>query len=397
MGEFTTESAIYASSATSAYREILRNVLTWGEEYSPRGKKIKELRPVMFRIDGPSRWVGQPTRKLSNRLGILEGLQLISGTTLPQALVSIAPSYTKFVNPANGELDGAYGPRVVQQVPYIVRLLGQDPDSRQAVITIYNTDDHHTSLDIPCTLSLQFFLRDNPLARYPNGFEFDKFCPLHGRHGPGAGICICNRWWSCGSCGEISWGTHCHMCGGKGPESIYAEEFDSLPNPHFVEEGGPPPKKALELHVDMRSNDAWLGVPYDVIQFSMLQTAMAAELDAAVGSYTHMSHSMHLYKKDWVRAEALIEDRGDTPLDMPDLGKLPYRSSVLEATATYVQWWQGRAAKEAKDTETGETESSLLKAISEARGPGGADTRHLSPFFTWCLTEMTKEDETDGK
>ncbi len=396
MAEFTRESAIYAQSASSAYRQILENVLRWGEECSPRGKKIKEIRPLMFRIDGPSRWVGQPTRKLSSRLGILEGLQLISGTTLPQALVNIVPSYVKFVNPATGELDGAYGPRVISQIPYVIRLLTQDPDSRQAVITIYSVEDHHTSLDVPCTLSAHFFLRDNPDARYPNGFEFDKFCPLHGRHGPGEGVCICNRWWTCDGCSEVSWGTHCSMCGGEGPETIYNDEFESLPNPHFAEEGGPPPKKALELQITMRSNDAWLGVPYDVIQFSMLQTAMAAELDAAVGAYTHTANSMHLYKKDWPKAEELLKDRGDTPLAMPNMGKQPYRSAVLEATTTYVQWWQGRAAKEAQSSEAGETESTLLKAISEMHGPSGPESTHLSPFFKWCLTEMQKEDELDG-
>lgn len=390
MADFTKESCIWAPDASTAYSNLLRNALMWGEECSPRGMTSKEIRPVMFRIDGDQRWVGQPTRKLSTKLGILEGLQLIGGFSVPIALMAVAPQYVKFVNPADGSLDGAYGPRVIAQIPYIVRILNQDSDTRQAVATIYGPQDHHTSLDVPCTLSLQFFLRDNPAARYPNGFEFDKFCPLHGRSGSGAGPCICNRWWRCANadCGEVTWGAFCSMCATGCPTDIYAERFDSLPNPYFEEEGGPPPEKALEIVVTMRSNDIWLGVPYDVVQFSMLQAAVAGELKVAVGRYTHISGSMHLYKRDWKRAEALIKDTESRPPTPPPMGRMPYNMSTHEAYAAMAQWWVGRAKKQVEGGEQVGVDPSMIEMISDQQ----TASPKLSPFYQWCLEELKKED-----
>lgn len=45
----------------------------------------------------------------------------------------------------------------------------------------------------------------------------------------------------------------------------------------------------------MRSNDIWLGWPYDVFCFTSLQVMMAMELGVDVGTYTHVANNLHLY------------------------------------------------------------------------------------------------------
>lgn len=52
----------------------------------------------------------------------------------------------------------------------------------------------------------------------------------------------------------------------------------------------------------MRSNDLWLGFPYDVFQFTCLQIRMAMELDLDIGTYTHITGSLHLYERDFEKA-----------------------------------------------------------------------------------------------
>lgn len=52
----------------------------------------------------------------------------------------------------------------------------------------------------------------------------------------------------------------------------------------------------------MRSNDLWLGFPYDVFQFTCIQIRMAMELDLEIGSYTHIAGSLHIYKRDFDKA-----------------------------------------------------------------------------------------------
>ena len=54
----------------------------------------------------------------------------------------------------------------------------------------------------------------------------------------------------------------------------------------------------LHLTVYMRSNDIWLGFPYDVFSFTCMQIKMAMELGYDVGEYTHIAGSLHLYTRN---------------------------------------------------------------------------------------------------
>lgn len=57
---------------------------------------------------------------------------------------------------------GAYGPKVVEQLTYVVNQIHADLHTRQAVINIWR-ERPAQSKDIPCTLSLQFLTRDGRL------------------------------------------------------------------------------------------------------------------------------------------------------------------------------------------------------------------------------------------
>ena len=48
----------------------------------------------------------------------------------------------------------------------------------------------------------------------------------------------------------------------------------------------------------MRSDDVWLGTPYDVVLFTELQKHIANELGAAYGKYTHFAVSLHACAED---------------------------------------------------------------------------------------------------
>lgn len=58
----------------------------------------------------------------------------------------------------------------------------------------------------------------------------------------------------------------------------------------------------LHLSVHMRSNDIWMGVPYDMFSFCFLQVKMAMELGVKVGHYVHYAGSLHLYARDYKTA-----------------------------------------------------------------------------------------------
>ena len=54
----------------------------------------------------------------------------------------------------------------------------------------------------------------------------------------------------------------------------------------------------LYLTTYMRSNDLWMGFPYDVFQFTNLQILIAMILGVEVGTYTHVAGSLHLYARN---------------------------------------------------------------------------------------------------
>jgi hypothetical protein len=62
----------------------------------------------------------------------------------------------------------------------------------------------------------------------------------------------------------------------------------------------------------MRSEDAWLGLPYDIFCNTTLQRCLASELNIGLGTYTHNVGSMHLYEKNFKAAGEAV----DAPAEM---------------------------------------------------------------------------------
>lgn len=162
-------------------------------------------------------------RKINMKLAAVETLDMIAGTSHPELVRRAAPEYGQvLVNPS--DLDyGAYGPRLSGELQHCVTALRLDPTTRQAVATVWKPDDLVHVGDRPCTVFMQFLIRDNK----------------------------------------------------------------------------------LELHVTMRSNDVWLGTPYDVFAFTQIQQTVAYALERQVGRYVHNATSLHLYDRDIMKVDNL--------------------------------------------------------------------------------------------
>lgn len=61
----------------------------------------------------------------------------------------------------------------------------------------------------------------------------------------------------------------------------------------------------------MRSNDLWLGLPYDFFNFSMLTNNLAAVIGGLeIGSLTLNCGSSHLYEPNWIQAADVVDEWG---------------------------------------------------------------------------------------
>lgn len=66
----------------------------------------------------------------------------------------------------------------------------------------------------------------------------------------------------------------------------------------------------LEWTQVMRSNDLFRGVPYNFVQFTVLQEVMAGWLGLEVGTYDHLSDSLHVYEDDFESLEGFEGQTG---------------------------------------------------------------------------------------
>lgn len=101
--------------------------------------------------------------------------------------------------------------------------------------------------------------------------------------------------------------------------------------------------KKLHMHVNMRSNDAFKGLPHDVFSFTMLQELVARILGIGLGHYHHSVGSLHLYtddipKVDQFLAEGLQDDLPMLPMPrgdpMPGLETLKAAEKTIRTTKT---------------------------------------------------------------
>jgi len=165
------------SSFTEAYHDLLLDVYENPDFFSaPRGQKIKEKLGASFRITNPrDRLPFVPQRDFSVAYYVAESLWYLSGSD-STSWISNYSSFWKNISDDGATANSAYGSRIFaphsriaasvdpswNQWKYVIDELSSDPDSRRAVVHIRSPQDSILAKkDVPCTLSLQFFLRND--------------------------------------------------------------------------------------------------------------------------------------------------------------------------------------------------------------------------------------------
>lgn len=241
---------IVSDNFTTIYRELVDKIYNkFDYESAPRGQKVRESLAVQFKLTNPrNRFVAEPQREFPLTYVIAESLWYMLGNNQTE-WISNYSSFWKNISDDGVTANSAYGARIFRKHPtvangrlnqweYVKEELTRDRDSRRAVILIRTPDDSiDAKLDVPCTLSLQFFVRDNK----------------------------------------------------------------------------------LELVVTMRSTDLVLGLTNDVPAFCLFQEIMAYQLGYELGSYTHVSNSLHIYEKHFDMCKKILESpQPEVPKPLPE-------------------------------------------------------------------------------
>lgn len=161
-----------AADLGAEYPALLELVLGRGDRVRPRGLLVAEVRPLVLSL-------ADPTRCLVQRPGInralmwMEVAQLLAGVYRADLYRAVAPRAAQLMTEF-----GAYGPRVSAQLPRVVEELSGDVDSRRAVVYVGGGGDLQAvrddgMTDMPCTMSLQLFVRDGRVELHAHMRSWD--------------------------------------------------------------------------------------------------------------------------------------------------------------------------------------------------------------------------------
>ena len=127
----------------------------------------------------------------------------------------------------------------------------------------------------------------------------------------------------------------------------------------------------LNMITNMRSSDIYLGLPYDVQQFTFLQRLMALWLDVDLGNYTHIAGSGHVYLKDLDVAKKVIDEPDHLNSEAEPPVDLTYQQARPQVRAFFI------AEKELRH--------------GDVREPAAASTyAELGPYLRSCLRKVSR-------
>jgi thymidylate synthase len=75
----------------------------------------------------------------------------------------------------------------------------------------------------------------------------------------------------------------------------------------------------LNMLTNMRSNDAYFGLPHDVFAFTMIQEVVARSIGVELGEYKHCAGSLHLYEDQLSSAKAYLGEAWQATVPMPEM------------------------------------------------------------------------------
>ena len=166
--------------ATKAWIRLLEDILKTDYRVSPRKMQCQEIVCHTSGIQMQLPIVICSDRDIGYKFMAAEAWWILTG----QNRVKTIKEYGDIARFSDDGIhfDGAYGPKVVDQLRYVSDALYSDKYSRQSVMSIWRPNPRD-SKDIPCTLTLQWLMRDNLLDCVANmrssdawlGWPYDVF------------------------------------------------------------------------------------------------------------------------------------------------------------------------------------------------------------------------------
>lgn len=262
-------------NVNTGFRDVITAITEHAEKRPSRnGNTLTINEPVTITYSRPKeRVLFNKARDANPFFHVYEAMWMLAGRRDLAPLLYFVKDFGKYSDDGK-TLNGAYGYRWrhignwankdLDQLDYLVEHIRQNPDSRRAVLTMWNIDDDLKKID------------GRP-SRY--GFSRDVCCNL------------------------------CVMF------SIRDKDWINREVEHKTAMPCRGTKQILDMTVVNRSNDAiWGTLGANYVHFTFLQEYMAARIGVEVGVYNHFTNNLHAYENNWKPDEWLknshVQDYG---------------------------------------------------------------------------------------
>jgi len=169
-------------------RLVVEGIQAYGDQISPTKGACKELTGVLIELTNPRARLSRTETRGKPFSCLGELCWYLAKDNDLNFISYYIPNYRKFAD--DNIIYGGYGPRLfnwngINQVENIIGILKKKPDSRKAVIQIFEAEDitqEHN--DTPCTCTMQFMIRQDKLHMFTSmrsndvviGLPHDIFC-----------------------------------------------------------------------------------------------------------------------------------------------------------------------------------------------------------------------------
>lgn len=146
---------------SEVWLDAIDRTLHHGLVVAPRGKVTKEIPQRTLEVSMQRPVLRVPKRELNYKFMAAEAFWILSGD---DTVAGIAPYNSRIIEFSDDGVRfyGAYGPKIVSQLGYVVAKLNEDPMSRQAGLTIWRENPAPTK-DVPCTVAVFASIREQLL------------------------------------------------------------------------------------------------------------------------------------------------------------------------------------------------------------------------------------------
>lgn len=161
--------------------KVFDRLITAGQRIKPsRGPALEET-AVLLRLTNPRARLSRSAARSTVVSALGELCWYLRGSDDVAHISYYVPQYQR--EAIDGRLLGAYGPRLFEpsgsgQLHRVIDILKQKPDSRQAVVQLFDARDLGRTKDVPCTCTLQFLLREGQLELIVHMRSNDAFLGL---------------------------------------------------------------------------------------------------------------------------------------------------------------------------------------------------------------------------